>query len=104
MKLFGLLTFGALVNGQTPQQSQMMKRFSRTERFLNKWINDNVDSRYKRVRFNQLTKEPNYKKNFTILLSFLLTLVLVHQVDCKEKRLHQANGLGLELTLLSTLC
>ena len=41
----------ALVSGQTAEQTKMMNRFNRNKRLLNKWIEDNVDSRYRRVRF-----------------------------------------------------
>ena len=50
MKLLGILTIvSAVVNGQTAEQTKMMQRFNRNKRFLNKWMDDNVDSRYKRV-------------------------------------------------------
>ena len=52
MKLGLILSMTAtLVTGQTAEQTKMMNRFNRNKRLLNKWIDDNVDSRYKRVRF-----------------------------------------------------
>ena len=50
MKLWSILAIvSTVVNGQTAEQAKMMQRFNRNKRFLNKWIDDNVDSRYKRV-------------------------------------------------------
>lgn len=52
MKLGWILSMtAALVSGQTAEQTKMMNRFNRNKRLLNKWIEDNVDSRYRRVRF-----------------------------------------------------
>merc|ERR1711935_647269 len=82
MKLGWILSMtAALVSGQSADQTKMMNRFNRNKRLLNKWIEDNIDSRYRRFGKLQARKDDYVKRMSWMLNSPCSALYVDDELD-----------------------